>query len=132
LPSAKSEESRATYSALKQVQGEGRRSSNQLVPDHPGGQEEPSAAAAAKPSRVNVSFAHRPELDAEAWIDSQAVVINTGHPTFKKSQRNGEAMTTMHIMRCVFMALMENRDPSKKEGLDELRKFYKSWAVLKN
>jgi hypothetical protein len=35
-----------------------------------------------------------------------------------------------HMMRCIFMALIENRDSSKKEILDELRGFYQGWADL--
>jgi hypothetical protein len=127
LPVAKTSEGLATYSALERIRGE---CPDPLVSGRRSGREE--TGPTPRPSRVSVSFAHRPELDDEAWIDSEAVVINTGHPTFKKSQRNGEAMTTSHIVRCVFMTLMENKDPSKKEGLDELRRFYKSWAVLKN
>ena len=77
-----------------------------------------------------MSVVNRRESDEEAWIDSEAIVINSGHPVFQKSQTHGNAMETMHMMRCVFMALMENQDPSKKEVFDELRKFFKGWASL--
>jgi hypothetical protein len=80
--------------------------------------------------RIGVRLVHRPHVDEEAWVESDMVVVNSGHPVFRTSQASGRAVMMTHMIRCVFMALMENRDPSRKEILDELRKFYEGWATI--
>ena len=80
--------------------------------------------------RLSIRLANRPTQSEEAWVDSGGVVVNAGHPVFKRSQKTGRIAETNHMMRCIFMALIENRDSSKKEILDELRGFYQGWADL--
>jgi hypothetical protein len=79
---------------------------------------------------LSIRLANRPTQSEEAWVDSRGVVVNAGHPVFKRSQKTGRMAEMNHMMRCIFMALIENRDSSKKEILDELRGFYQGWADL--
>lgn len=80
--------------------------------------------------RVRIRLVNRPSNSEESWVDAEGIVINSGHPVFKRNQRAGRAAEVSHMMRCVFMALMENRDPEKKKILDELRRFYQGWASV--
>lgn len=81
-------------------------------------------------SGINVNLKESPENQEEAWVTLEAIVVNKGHPVYKKFQTQGYSQETSNILRCVFIALIENADPAKKVIFDELRRFYKGWAVL--
>ncbi len=67
----------------------------------------------------------------ESWLTPEAIVINTGHPVFMKSQVLGNAAETQHILRCVFFALLECNPPQTfNETLDKLREFYMKWSTI--
>jgi Histidine kinase-, DNA gyrase B-, and HSP90-like ATPase len=78
---------------------------------------------------INVNIVDKPEVVEEAWVTQETVVVNKGHPVYKKFQHQGYTHEISNMFRCVVTALIEFADPAKKGAFDELRKFYKSWAL---
>ena len=81
-------------------------------------------------SGINIGVQDRPDLPEEAWLDHQALYINSANSVYKKCVIQGKTQETMHMLRCTFMTLIENADTSKRAAFDELRKFYSGWAAL--
>jgi hypothetical protein len=81
-------------------------------------------------SGINVNIDDQPKNLEEGWVTPEAVVVNKGHPVYKKFQTQGYSHEINNVFRCAVTALIENADPSKKAVFDELRRFYKSWATL--
>lgn len=81
-------------------------------------------------SGINVNIDDQPKNQEEGWVTPEAVVVNKGHPVYRKFQSQGYSHEINNIFRCAVTALIENADPAKKAIFDELRRFYKSWATL--
>ena len=69
---------------------------------------------------INVNVTERPDNKAESWLAPEAIVINKAHPVYKKSEAQGNTQEIAHMLRCIFIELIQNVDPSKKEAFDEL------------
>ncbi|MEM3191385.1 MAG: ATP-binding protein [Candidatus Parvarchaeota archaeon] len=81
-------------------------------------------------SGIKINMDDQETNPAEGWVTPEAVVVNKGHPVYKRCQFLGYTYEKNHIFRCVAMALIENVDPAKKLVFDELRRFYNAWAGL--
>jgi hypothetical protein len=79
-------------------------------------------------SGISINLDSQEKNPLESWVAPEAVVVNKGHPVYKKFLAQGYTPETNNIFRCAVMALIENADPAKKAVFDELRKFYNSWA----
>jgi hypothetical protein len=79
---------------------------------------------------VNINLYDEPKNPKEGWVTPETIVVNKGHPVYKKFLSQGYTPETNNIFRCAVMALIENADPSKEAVFNELRKFYNSWAGL--
>jgi hypothetical protein len=80
---------------------------------------------------IAINLKDEAENPKESWLTPEAIVINTGHPVFMKSQILGYAAETQHILRCVFFALLESNPPQTfNETLDKLRSFYMKWSTV--
>jgi hypothetical protein len=72
-----------------------------------------------------------PDNPKESWLTSEAIVINTGHPVFLKSDVLGHPAMSQHILRCVFFTLLEYNPPQTfNETLNKLREFYLRWSTV--
>jgi hypothetical protein len=80
-------------------------------------------------SGINVNIVDSADVEEEAWVAKEAVVVNRGNKVYKKFQNQGYSHEVSNMFRIVATALIENADPNKKQAFDELRKFYKSWAT---
>jgi hypothetical protein len=80
---------------------------------------------------IAINLKDEAENPKESWLTPEAIVINTAHPVFMKSQILGYAAETQHILRCVFFALLESNPPQTfNETLDKLRSFYTKWSTI--
>ena len=80
---------------------------------------------------IAINLKDEGENPKESWLTSEALVINTGHPVFMKSQTLGYPAETQHILRCVFFTLIEYNPPQTfAETLGKLREFYIKWATI--
>ena len=80
---------------------------------------------------INIGYRAEPDNPSECWFTPEAIIINTAHPTFLKCQSMGYGTEMMHLLRCVFMALIEHNPPNTiKEAFDDLRAFYRAWGNL--
>jgi len=81
-------------------------------------------------SGIAINIDTQEDNELESWVTPEAIIVNNGHPVYKKFVSQGYITETNNIFRCAIMALIENADPAKKVVFDELRKFYNSWANL--
>jgi hypothetical protein len=81
-------------------------------------------------SGININLDNQENNTEEGWVTPEAIVVNKGHPVYKKFQSLGYTHETNNIFRCAVTALIENADPAKKPVFDELRRFYNGWASL--
>ena len=81
-------------------------------------------------SGININLDTQETNPEEGWVTPEAIVVNKGHPVYKKFQSLGFTHETNNIFRCAVTALIENVDPAKKPVFDELRRFYNGWAGL--
>lgn len=80
---------------------------------------------------IAINLKDEAENQKESWLTPEAIVINTAHSVFMKSQILGYAAETQHILRCVFFALLESNPPQTfNETLDKLRSFYMKWSTV--
>jgi hypothetical protein len=81
-------------------------------------------------SGIPLNIDYQPENENEVWVTDEAVVVNKAHPIYRMFLSQGYSHEVSNMFRCVVMALIENADPAKKAAFDEVRRFYKSWALL--
>lgn len=78
---------------------------------------------------ISIGYKNEPDNPSECWFTPEAILINTAHPTFLRCQDLGYTAEKLHLLRCVFMTLIENNPPNTiKEAFDDLRTFYRAWS----
>ncbi len=78
---------------------------------------------------ISIGFMGKKDDPAESWLTPEAILINDLHPTFTRCKELGFTAEKLHLLRCVFMTLIENNPPeTMKEAFDDLRTFYKAWS----
>jgi len=80
---------------------------------------------------IAINLKEDPKNPKESWLTSEAIVVNTGNPIFTKCSVIGHAAESQHILRCVFLTLLEYNPPQNfNETLVKLREFYLRWSTV--
>lgn len=80
---------------------------------------------------IAISLEDSPNKPKESWLTPQAIVINIGHPVSLKSSILGYPAWVQHVLKCVFLILLEQNPPQTfNETVDKLGEFYLKWSTI--
>jgi len=80
---------------------------------------------------IRIAEDERPDLDKEAWFDSETVTLNKSHPAYKKAKDMG--LLNYHVLKAVILSIIEytlekETEPSYQKVFDLQQKFFKIWG----
>lgn len=80
---------------------------------------------------IAISLEDSPDSPKESWLTPQAIVINIGHPVSLKSSVLGYPAWVQHVLKCVFLILLEQSPPQTfNETANKLGEFYLKWSSI--
>jgi len=95
------------------------------------GREKASEVERKVRSGIKLNYAEEPENERQSWYTPEAIVINVGHPTFVKSDAQGFYSEEQHVLRCVFLTLLEAFPPQTvNEAVEDINRFYSVWGKM--
>lgn len=80
---------------------------------------------------IAINLEDNPDNPKEVWLTPQAIVINIGHPVSLKSGVLGYPAWVQHVLKCVFLILLEQNPPQTFNAtVDKLGEFYLKWSTI--
>lgn len=80
---------------------------------------------------IAIGLEDAPNNSKETWLTPQAIVINVGHPVSLKSNILGYPAWVQHVLKCVFLILLEQNPPQTfKDTVNKLGEFYFKWSTV--